>query len=214
MKDYFWNFIFIIFPPVEFWHKNKAIEKEKRLEEYKESLKEYVDEYEGNLEELFTSVKETYQSEYNRVTHLDSKAGNYFSNIGVALSILGLAPLITLVIGVDKIKIDALGCSGALILLIFFYAVISLILSSYYSHKALKTYKYVDYYTADGMKDEIENKELKKKDMILDLLKSTRKNEIINLKKNNAISVAQSLSRNGLIGLGAGIIVMTLFVFF
>ena len=58
---------------------------------------------------------------------------------------------------------------------------------------------------ADGLKEQLENGDLQRDEVIHDLLVSKKNNEITNLEKANTISVAQTLTRNGLFGLGIGL---------
>lgn len=209
-KNYLLGFLSTIFPPVELWRANLAINEEKRINDYKGELEEIVDGFEGNFSKYIEDAEKAHGSELERSSNLDSKAGNYFGNIGVVLSILSLAPLFAVILGVNNFNQLVGSWLRLFLLLIFVYTIISLLFSSYYSHKALKMRRYKDYFTAYGVKDILEDSEENGEDRVMDLLTYTRENEINNLIKNNAISVAQSLSRNGLIGLSIFILILVI----
>lgn len=130
--------------------------------------------------------------------------------MGVVVSILSLGPILAVVLGVEHDNITATGWMDLVTLVIFGYAVLMLLLSAYHSVKALKIIEYADYFTADGFIKLIEDGEKSQEELVFDLLRYKKRNELSNLNKTNTISVAESLTRNGLISLGIGITLLIL----
>ena len=125
-----------------------------------------------------------------RSSRLDSKAGNYLGNVGVVLSILSLIPVLTVVLGLDGQQVFSGGWPVFIAIVIFGYAVLALLLSAYYSSKALKMRAYRVYFDAGTMRDWIDSDDMDDEEILVNLLECQRNNEIHNLEKNNAISVA------------------------
>ncbi|WP_206536906.1 hypothetical protein, partial [Haloarcula marismortui] len=84
------------------------------------------------------------------------------------------------------------------------YSVISLLCSAYYSTKALQMRPYSAYFTADAIQKRIQDGCRDDTKVVKELLVGKKKNEEHNIEKSNYISVSESCSLNGLIGLGVG----------
>jgi hypothetical protein len=198
-------------PSVQVWRAKRAIDHEKTVTQYKQGLVENIEQYNGDTQELVETAKDAHKSELDRNTHLDSKAGNYLANLGVVLSILSLGPVFSIVLGFEQSDIVIGWWPESLVLLFFGFAVVSLLGSAYYSSRALKMRGYSAYFTANGIKEQIEDGEdPDNTEQIRDLLVCKKRNELHNQDKNNLISVAEEFSRNGLISLGLGISVIVL----
>lgn len=211
LKPRFRAVLYRLFPVFEFWRASKAINREAIVTEYEDGLE--LDGYSGDLKSFLATAEDSHRSELDRSNRLDSKAGNYLGNIGVVLSILSLTPILAVALGFDGQRITSGGPLGLVAAIIFGYAILALLLSAYYSAKALKMREYNVYFTSSELKDWLENGDPDKKAVIKDLLVCVKNNEIYNLEKNNAISVAGTFSRNGLIGIGLGIILTSITIF-
>lgn len=205
LKDLFWEVVHRLFPLFEFREASRFIDREAWVAEYREEVEDVLDGRSGDIEEILDTAVDTHRSELERSSRLDSKAGNYLGNIGVVLSILSLIPVLTVVLGLDGQRVFSGGWPVFVAIVIFGYSVLALLLSAYYSSKALKMRAYRVYFDADTMKDWIGRDDLDDEEILANLLECQRNNEIYNLEKNNAISVAGTFSRNGIIGLGIGI---------
>ncbi|WP_135536140.1 hypothetical protein [Halostella pelagica] len=188
-----------VFPALKYYRTARSIDRESRVSEYSDKIENTIDSSEGDFDDLVDQAEEAHRSEIDRSTDLDSKAGNYLGNVGVVLSILSLA----VAIGIEQYR--NLEWPETLVLLSFGYAVIALLWSAYYSSKALKMRGYSAYFTADEMQEWIENGIPDNTETVSELLVCKKHNEQHNLEKNNAISVAESFSRNGLIAIGIGL---------
>lgn len=205
LKSWLWKTGSLIFPPIQIWRANRAINQEKIVSDYGQSVEEDLEEYTGDLGNLVETAEEAHRSELDRNTHLDSKAGNYLANLGVVLSILSLGPILSVALGLEQKDVLTGVWSEGLVLLFFGFALVSLLGSAYYSSKALKMRGYSAYFTADGIKDRIAKGNPDEKKQIKELLVCKKGNELHNQDKNNLISIAEEFSRNGLISLGLGI---------
>lgn len=178
------------------------------MSEFEGELEQVIGSSDADIEEIVDAAESSHRAELDRSSRLDSKAGNYLGNIGVVLSILSLIPILSVLLGLENSSILSGGVMEYTALILFGYAVIALLLSAFYSSKALKMRAYQVYFTADTMKEWVEDSDPDSKEAIVDLLRCKRNNEIHNLEKNNAISVAGTLSRNAIIALGIGIIIV------
>lgn len=178
------------------------------MSEFEGELEQVIGSSDADIEEIVDAAESSHRAELDRSSRLDSKAGNYLGNIGVVLSILSLIPILSVLLGLENSSILSGGIMEYTALILFGYAVIALLLSAFYSSKALKMRAYQVYFTADTMKEWVEDSDPDSKEAIVDLLRCKRNNEIHNLEKNNAISVAGTLSRNAIIALGIGIIIV------
>lgn len=202
--------LYKIFPFVEFWTAQKEIDRDQRLADYEKDIDELIDEFSGELANVIGWAENAHYSELERSARLDSKANNYLGNIGVVLGILSISPIIAVLLGVDGESVFSADWLGRVTLAVFGYSVLAMLLSAYYSSKALKMRAFSVYFTAHTMKEWLEYGWVDDNSMVEDLLVAKRNNEIFNLGKTNAISVAGSLSRNGIIGLGIGICLASL----
>lgn len=195
----------IVFPLIRYKEARQAIDRQSTVSKYRDELESDLDDYTGDIDGVLEQVVDAYWSELERSTRLDSKAGNYLRNIGVVLSVLSLAPILSVALDNSEDSTLVLGLPEVAVLIVFSYAVGALLFSAYYSTKALRMRGYSVHFSANAIKDRIEDNEGDARKELLDLLECKRSNEIHNLEKNNAISVAESFSRNGLISLGIGI---------
>jgi len=210
IKDWCWKLLYAAFPPVELWRANRAIDRESRMSKYKYGLEGSLEDYSGDIDQFFNRVYEAHKSEIGRNSYFDSKAANYLNNIGLVLSILSIMPIFVLILGFDEFEAAFNSLPEAFIFLPLGYTVIVLLISAYYSTIALQARSFQIYFTADGMKEQVEEGEIDKREVIFDLLVAKKHNEITNLEKANTISVAQTLTRNGLFGLGIGLVLAVL----
>lgn len=192
-----------LFPIFVYRKASKAINREETVSEYKKSLE--TEKYSEDIDSLLSTVEDAHRSELDRSNRLDSKAGNYLGNIGVVLSILSLVPVLTVALGLNGQRITSGGLLGLSVSIIFIYSILALLLSAYFSAMALKMREYRVYFTASEMKEWVKKEDINRQKAIKELLICKKNNEVYNLEKNNAISVAGTFSRNALIGLGIGI---------
>lgn len=220
LVGYIKKFFYLVFPPIQLWVDNRKIERdewlsldEEKSEKYKSEIRNQLSESEEDLDKVISDVEKAYQHELDRSSNFDSKAENYVGNVGVVLSILSLAPILAVVFGIsadDNLTGDWL---VAVLLLIFGYSVISLFSSAYYSTKAMKIRGYSVFYTISRLREGFENDGYSRVEKAALLLCFTKKNQERNLEKMNNVSTAEALSRNGLIALGLGIVLIGLGTF-
>jgi hypothetical protein len=200
--------LYVIFPPLELWVAEKKIDRDGLLSDYEDQLESRIDEHGVDLEEAIASAEKAYDFELGRSDRFDSKAQSYLGNVGVVLSILSLIPVIALFIGPNGQSLVTGSRPERVVLILFGYSVLSLLLSGIYSSKALKIRGYSIYYTTNSIKNQLETKT--NEDKLFDLLTCAKRNELNNNEKVNTVSVAESLTRNGLVALALGLAVILL----
>jgi len=204
--------LYEVFPPIESWIEPNSDNSGPDVSEYEEKIEDYLQDFSGDEYNLLGKVEQSHFYELERGSELDSKAENYIRNMGFVLGILSLTPVLMTITGINEQEIVVSNIIDLIIFTLFLFGVTSLFSSVYYSSKSLQLREYNFNYTSDSVEEELQNGEYPKEKLISHLLYCKSKNEDVNNKKALDISIAQRLSRNGLISIGILIVTISVIV--
>ncbi|EMA14667.1 hypothetical protein C436_05531, partial [Haloarcula marismortui ATCC 33800] len=91
----------ILFPQINLWYTKSKVDREERVKKYREQLEDTLEDSDSDLESVVVEAEEAHRSELDRGRELDSKAGRYVGNTGVVLSVIGLTPILSVVLGLS-----------------------------------------------------------------------------------------------------------------
>jgi hypothetical protein len=208
--------VYEVLPPIEFHWKNykydfsfRITENEEKLDEFREEIQTALSDISDDTNDILEAADKAHHLELDRSSELDSKAAAYLTNVGIVLSILSLIPLISASLGINPGSILSLSNLQIASVMIFGYAVLMFLLSAIYSYRAMKIAAFEPYYSTNKLVNRMKDDKFGEVQQVVDLMICRKKNEEYTQEKINTLFAAESLHRNGLIALAAGIILIS-----